>query len=286
MHLSWWIRIRSIWYALALHIIAAALLVFSFSFTEPIKPSHMDISIVNAVTVDKAQVDKELQRLKQEEKQRVEELQKQTEAEKKKAEDLKKQRQEEEKKLLEAQKKKVQEQKLRVEEQKKLALLAKEKEELEKQKKLEEEKKAQIEAERKLQEKLAEEKRQKEEEEKKRKADEDELQKRLEVEANEVQRLADQQLGNAIGNEIKAKIIRYFNLTGLPKGLSCKLRINLLPDGEVVGVSIVQSSGNEIFDRRALTAVQKASPLPVPDDPATFERMNFRNSIIEFKPQY
>jgi colicin import membrane protein len=284
MHLSWWIRIRSIWYALALHIIAAALLVFSFSFTEPIKPSHMDISIVNAVTVDKAQVDKELQRLKQEEEQRVEELQKQTEAEKKKAEDLKKQRQEEEKKLLEAQKKKVQEQKLREEEQKKLALLAKEKEELEKQKKLEEEKKAQIEAERKLQEKLAEEKRQKEEEEKKRLAAEAELQKQLDAEAAEAQRQQDLTLQQQIARDIYNKVSRNFNQTGLPEGLACTLRVRLLPGGDVVDVAVTKSSGNDIFDRRALTAVQKASPLPIPDDNAIFERLNLRDVTFTFKP--
>jgi colicin import membrane protein len=284
MYLSWWIRIRSIWYSLALHIIAAALLVFSFSFTEPIKPSHMDISIVNAVTVDKAQVDKELQRLKQEEEQRVEELQKQTEAEKKKAEDLKKQRQEEEKKLLEAQKKKVQEQKLREEEQKKLALLAKEKEELEKQKKLEEEKKAQIEAERKLQEKLAEEKRQKEEEEKKRLAAEAELQKQLDAEAAEAQRQQDLTLQQQIARDIYNKVSRNFNQTGLPEGLACTLRVRLLPGGDVVDVAVTKSSGNDIFDRRALTAVQKASPLPIPDDNAIFERLNLRDVTFTFKP--
>ena len=305
MHLSWWIRIRSIWYSLALHIIAAALLVFSFSFTEPIKPSHLDVSIVNAVTVDKAQVDKELQRLKQEEekkkleeKQHVEELQKQAEAEKKKAEDLKKQRQEEEKKLLEAQKKKEQEQKLREEEQKKLSLLAKEKEELEKQKKLEEEKKAQaetdrkkaeeekkkLEEERKLQEKLAEEKRQQEEAEKKRLEAEKALQAQLDAEAAEAQRQQDLTLQQQIARDIYNKVSRNFNQTGLPEGLACTLRVRLVPGGDVVDVAITKSSGNDIFDRRALTAVQRASPLPIPDDNAVFERLNLRDVTFTFKP--
>jgi len=305
MYLSWWIRIRSIWYSLALHIIAAALLVFSFSFTEPIKPSHLDVSIVNAVTVDKAQVDKELQRLKQEEekrkleeKQRVEELQKQTEAEKKKAEDLKKQRLEEEKKLLEAQKKKEQEQKLREEEQKKLALLEKEKQELEKQKKLEEEKKAQAEAERKkaeeekkkaeeerkLQEKLAEEKRQQEEEEKKRLEAEKALQAQLDAEAIEAQKQQDQSLMDRINTAIYNKIVRNFNKTGLPENLTCTLRVRLLPSGDVVSVNLIKSSGNEIFDRRAQNAVEKASPLPVPEDTETFERIGYREITFPFKP--
>jgi colicin import membrane protein len=301
MYLSWWIRIRSIWYSLALHIIAAALLVFSFSFTEPIKPSHMDVSIVNAVAVDKSQVDKELQRLKQEEekkkleeKQRVEDLQKQTEAEKKKAEDLKKQRQEEEKKLLEAQKKKEQEQKLREEEQKKLALLAKEKEELEKQKKLEEEKKVQAEVERKKAEeeqkkkeselKKQEEERQKAEAEKKRQDAEKALQAQLDAEAAEGQRQQDLTLQQQIAREIYNKVSRNFNQTGLPEGLACTLRVRLLPGGDVVDVVVTKSSGNDIFDRRALTAVQKASPLPIPDDNAIFERLNLRDVTFTFKP--
>ena len=295
MHLSWWIRIRSIWYALALHIIAAALLVFSFSFTEPIKPTHMDVSIVNAVTVDKAQVDKELQRLKQEEekkkleeKQRVEELQKQTETEKKKAEDLKKQRLEEEKKLLETQKKKEQEQKLREEEQKKLALLEKEKQELE------EDKKAQAEAERK---KLEEEQRKKEAElkkqeeerlkaeaEKKRQEAENALQAQLDAEATESQRQQDLTLQQQIAREIYNKVSRNFNQTGLPEGLACTLRVRLLPGGDVVDVAVTRSSGNDIFDRRALTAVQKASPLPIPNDSAIFERLNLRDVTFTFKP--
>jgi colicin import membrane protein len=299
MHLIWWIRIRSIWYSLALHIIAAALLVFSFSFTEPVRPPHLDVSIVNAVTVDKAQVDKELQRLKQEEekkkleeKQRVEELQKQAEAEKKKAEDLKKQRLEEEQKLLAAQKKKEQELKLREEEQKKLAQLEKEKQELEKQKKLEEEKKAKAEAERKkaeeerkLQEKLAEEQRRLEEEEKKRKDAEEALRAQLEAEAAEAQRQQDLTMLQRITAEIAAQVKRNFNQTGLPPGLKCKVNIRLLPGGEVVNATVSQSSENEIFDRRALTAVQKASPFSsVPDDPAVFERMNLRDITFTFEP--
>src|SRR3972149_2950357 len=230
MHLSWWVRIRSIWYALALHVIAAALLVFSFSFTDIIKPPHQDISIVNAVTVDKSQVDKELQRLKQEdekkkleEQQRLDELEKKATEEKKKSEDLKKQRLEEEKKLLEAKKKKEQEQKLREEEQKKLADLEKQKQDIT------------------LQQKIV--------------------------------------------AEIKSQVRRNFNQTGLPPGLQCKVNIRLLPGGDVINANVVQSSGNDIFDRRALTAVQKSSPFSsVPDDMEIFERIKIRDITFTFEP--
>ena len=290
MQLSWWIRLRSVFYALSLHIVAAVLLVFSFSFTKPIIPPHQNINIVNAVTVDKAQVEKELQRLKKieedrnlAEKKRVEELQKQAEAEKKKADGLKQQRQEEEKKLLEAKKKKEQEQKQREEEQKKLVQLEKEKQELEKQRKLEEEKKKKAEEEKYKKEKelkRQEEERRKAEAERKRHEAEENLQKQLAEEQQQQDLTLLEKVTAAIYNKVTSK----FNQTGLPEGLSCALRVRLLPGGEVIDVSVSKSSGNDIFDRRAQTAVHQASPLPVPEDIATFERLNLRDITFTFKP--
>ena len=287
MQLGWLVKLRSVSYSLILHVIAAVLLVISFDFTTPIKPQHQNISIVNAVTVDKSQVDKELQRLKQEdekqkqaEKQRLEDLEKKAEAEKQKTEDLKKQRLAEEKKLADTKKEKEAAQKQHEEEQKKVA-------ELETQRKLEEEKKAQAETEKKHQEeeqkkKAAELKKQ--EEERQKAEDEKLLQEQLTEEETKQQADSDKKLVASLGSEINDKIASYFNLTGLPEGLSCKLRVNLLPDGEVVNASIQESSGNDIFDRRAVTAVQKASPLPVPKDADTFERLNLRDFTITFKP--
>ena len=51
-----------------------------------------------------------------------------------------------------------------------------------------------------------------------------------------------------------------------------------MPGGDVVEVNIAKSSGNEIFDRRAATAVEKASPLSVPSEQRLFEKMR----VIEF----
>jgi colicin import membrane protein len=81
---------------------------------------------------------------------------------------------------------------------------------------------------------------------------------------------------------INAAIIQNFNLTGLPPGLSCVLRIRMVPGGEVVAVQIATSSGNPVFDQRATDAVTKASPLPAPDDPRLFEKM--RDIRLIFKP--
>jgi colicin import membrane protein len=50
--------------------------------------------------------------------------------------------------------------------------------------------------------------------------------------------------------------------------LQVTLVIQLDPKGKVESVEVSQSSGNAAFDRQAMAAVQKASPLPIPDDPS------------------
>ena len=303
MRLSWLVRLRSITCSLLVHVLAVALLLLSFDFAaRPIRPQHQNINIVNAVSVDKKEVEKELQRLKnlEEEKSRAE--QKRLAELEKQAQELKKLRAEEEQKLKEARKQKEEEQKQREEEQKKLVQLEKEKTELEKQRKLEEKKKKQVEEERKQAEaekkrleeekRLAEEKRKKEEaekqkaeEEKKRQAAEQALQEQLAAEQAEEQRQQDISLLDKIAAGIQRSVERNFNKTGLPENLACTLRVKLLPGGDVVDVSVEKSSGNDIFDRRALTAVQKASPLPVPGDLETFERLKLRDLTFIFTPQ-
>ncbi|MEQ8938113.1 MAG: cell envelope integrity protein TolA [Gammaproteobacteria bacterium] len=47
--------------------------------------------------------------------------------------------------------------------------------------------------------------------------------------------------------------------------------------------SIAKSSGNELFDKRAETAVYSASPLPVPYEPRVFNQM--RTIQITFRPK-
>ena len=66
---------------------------------------------------------------------------------------------------------------------------------------------------------------------------------------------------------------------GSSSGLLCLLKIELQPDGKVQHVSINQSSGNEAFDRSAVTAVRKAAPFPLPENPeaaARFKSFNFK----------
>jgi colicin import membrane protein len=67
-------------------------------------------------------------------------------------------------------------------------------------------------------------------------------------------------------------------------GMQALLRVSLVPTGEVVDVSIVESSGNEAFDRSAILAVEKTERFVVPTDSRQFER-NFREFEVLFRPE-
>ena len=67
-------------------------------------------------------------------------------------------------------------------------------------------------------------------------------------------------------------------------GMQALLQVHLAPDGEVVDVSVIKSSGNDAFDRSAVLAVQKAQRFTVPSDPALFEKY-FRQFEVVFRPE-
>ncbi len=69
-------------------------------------------------------------------------------------------------------------------------------------------------------------------------------------------------------------------------GMQTELLIQLIPSGDIVGVTVLQSSGDPAFDRSAENAVKKAGRFPeirnMPND--VFER-NFRRLRFRFKPE-
>lgn len=67
------------------------------------------------------------------------------------------------------------------------------------------------------------------------------------------------------------------------KGLSSQFRIRLAPDGAVLEVSLLRSSGDPVLDRSAQSAIYKASPLPVPSDADTFNL--FREISLTVRPE-
>jgi TonB family protein len=62
---------------------------------------------------------------------------------------------------------------------------------------------------------------------------------------------------------------------GTPKGLRCKVRITLTPEGNVKSNEILAPSGNDVFDNSILLAMQKAQPLPMPENSAQLKPMTF-----------
>ena len=149
--------------------------------------------------------------------------------------------------------------------------------ELEKKRRLEQEQKAAAAkkkqaAERRAAEKRAAEKREAERRRQAQQRRQREQQLQAELEAEQRARQDQAALAQYTGLIIEAVAGR-FNRLGLPGGLSCVIRIRMLAGGQVAEVAIVRSSGNALFDSRAETAVRAASPLPVPANARLFEKM-------------
>lgn len=160
------------------------------------------------------------------------------------------------------------EQAKRLEQEKAKQVAIKKKQQLEKQKQLE--KKQQAAAEKRRQEQA-----------------QRDLKKALEAEERERAAQANEARAAAAMSEfeglIRQQITRSWNQpSGVPKGLNCLVRVRLAAGGEILGVSIVKSSGNPLFDRSVENAVYKAAPLPVPEDPELFKYV--REINIKFDP--
>jgi colicin import membrane protein len=65
--------------------------------------------------------------------------------------------------------------------------------------------------------------------------------------------------------------------------LSSQFRIQLSPEGRVLQVSLIRSSGDAVLDRSAQSAIYKASPLPIPHDPQLFKM--FRDISLTVRPE-
>ena len=259
-----------------LHIALGLALILGFE-TGP-APTPKPAPAVNslpAVSIDKAQVERELRRLRQREdadkaaevrrKQELEQLIRQRKKEQARLRQIKQER--------EAEAARVRRQ-------------ARAQEELEKKRRLEQEQKAAAAKKKQAAERRAAEKREAErrEAERRRQAQERrqrEQQLQAELEAEQRARQDQAALAQYTGLIIEAVAGR-FNRLGLPGGLSCVIRIRMLAGGQVAEVAIVRSSDNALFDSRAETAVRAASPLPVPANARLFEKM--RNIRFTFAP--
>ena len=282
---------RAVMYAVLMHLILLALLVFSLDWTPKVShPPGIKVPI-EAQLVDQRQLDAVEER-KQAEQQRIEEARRQAElAEQRKVEAQRKAEQEAKQKVEQAARQKVE-----AERKRKAELEAKKKAELEAKQKAEQaaKQKAAAEAKKKAEaeakKKAAAEAKQKAAAEAKRKAEEAQrreaeqaLQSQLAaeqagIEAARVQGVVAEYIGY-----IQERIQRsWLRPPGSPAGLSCVVQVGLIPGGEVARVQIVRSSGDPVFDRSVESAVYKASPLPLPPDAALFK--HFRDLRLIFKP--
>ena len=100
--------------------------------------------------------------------------------------------------------------------------------------------------------------------------DEIELEAELEAETalmqSRQQNQAMQRQLSQLRTSIRRQIEKVWNKPrSTPAGRTCKVKVRLLPGGEVGGVTVMVSSGNQPFDASVEQAVWQASPFPYPD---------------------
>ncbi|MGH8582542.1 MAG: cell envelope integrity protein TolA [Gammaproteobacteria bacterium] len=290
---------RSLVYAVAVHVAALLLLIFSVDFSNNPAPQPADGKVIEARAVDQTKVDTELQRLR--------------DADKKKQAEEDNKRKALERDIAAAKAK-------RLAEEQRLAEAKQQKAEVEKQKRVEERKLKAAEAERKKEEaqklKLAEERKRLEAEQAQRLAERqrrEEQEKRLAAEEDKKKALADRhqrdeearrkrELEQALAAEEQARteaarsardqaeLERYLRTIAgeiedafhtPERGRSCELLVRMVPGGDVIDAKVIRSSGSEAFDRQAEIAVRKAAPLSVPADPRLFEKMREIRFVFE-----
>ncbi len=298
-----WIRANSVAFSIALvfHILFLGALFFNWQMDKPKKIVLKQGDVVQVTAVDANSYEAEIKKIedkKQAEQQRI----KQRKAdEKRKKQELKKKQQLEKKRKAEAKKK--QQQKKAAEKKKqeqRKAAIAKEKllqekrakeklkkEQEKKNKKEQARKKAEQEKQRKLKEKKkqqAAEKKRKAEQEKKRQAELRAEKKRKEKRDKAAWERKSKGIINRhvalISNKIEQSWRQPLNV---PASLTCRVNIKLHSSGKVISVKVIESSGNQSFDRSVEIAVRRASPLPVPTDVRLAKEFKEMNLVFEPK---
>ncbi len=282
--------------ALTLHLTILGLFGINFSSDSELVKQKPLPEIIQASILDDNKIQQEADRLKTVENNKKLKTQKQQQA-------LENNRKKEQKLLLDAKKKRLQEEKKAKAIEKKhkqLALKAKNKlEKLRQEKVIETQRLAKIKAQKDIEKKrlddlkkaeqktrdLARQVEQKKQQEllAQQKADAEKAAKKAAADKakSEQNRLATITSTTAIQRKVNNHWIKPISST---QGLTCTIRVKLLPSGDVMNVTVIRTSGDSIFDRSAENAVRKASPLPVPKDRRLFTK-KFRSFTFEFKPE-
>ena len=243
---------KAVLWAIGIHVVFIIIFGVSFSFFNPRMLNLQDSDVIRAVTVDPVEV--EQKKIQQEKKKKAEQKRKQEE---------KKRREAERKKKIALKKKKEAEAKER--RRKKLA---------EEKKQRELELKRQLEEEEKLRQEQA--------------KREEELRKEMEAENAKLAAERRKQQLTIIDKHkvmILKQIQRNWNIPAVAKpDMVCKIKVQLIPSGEVINMRIVSSSGNRVYDDSVERAIKKSSPLPLP--PPEYNLFDeFREITFRVSPQ-
>lgn len=136
--------------------------------------------------------------------------------------------------------------------------------------------------------------RQEREEAERRRREEEEARKQAEREAALQAALAEEEsFLNAIDSGLQAQYVdsiqqkvgrNWIQPPDLPADLECIFRVEQIPGGEVVTVTMLSCNAGEVVMRSAETAIWKSAPLPSPPDPSLFERiieLNFTGQGVQ-----
>lgn len=106
--------------------------------------------------------------------------------------------------------------------------------------------------------------------------------------ASEAAGLADSAIENAAMDYIhaihRAVVEQWSRPPSARNDMRARLLVELVPSGDLVAVTLTESSGHTPFDRSAETAVRKVGRFDVPKDRALFEA-RFRTFTLLFKPE-
>lgn len=231
--------------------------------------NHQESKTIEAVSINAEEIEAAVIKLKQE-KAQAEQLRKEKITAEKRAEQLAKRRRIAEEKRLAALKRETEKHaKKQREEKQRLAALKKERERLQKRQR-EVENKRRLEAKRKA------------------KAEKEAERRRVEAIKAAKAAAAKRVRANEAVQKYKVLILQAISKewilpANINSQLSCEFRIRLAPDGTVILAQLSRSSGDMILDRSAETAINKASPLPVPEDKELFEL--FRDIQLTVRPE-
>ncbi len=86
--------------------------------------------------------------------------------------------------------------------------------------------------------------------------------------------------------QVKQRVKQSWIVAETKSGLTALVRFGILATGEVVGVELVERSGDIVFDESAMRAVRKASPLPPPPEAYRNEFTQQKIEIVFGETQY